>query len=172
MRHAFLAEQFESELPLSREVLRAVPAEALDWAPHPKSFPLGRLAIHVATLPGWMPAFAATDAYDMGPGGPGPAVPASVDEILRTFDDAVTKGRRVLATLDDEALGDTWTLLRDGVTVATMTRAEAIARYLIRHAAHHRGQLTLYLRLRGVPVPALYGDSADLRLLPPGAATP
>jgi uncharacterized damage-inducible protein DinB len=171
MRKAFLVEQFEAELPTSLEVLRAVPADALDWKPHRDSYSLGRLAMHVASIPGWMPTFVNGTGYDMGAGGSGPAVPASRDEILARFDSASGKGRQVLRDLDEATLGDAWSLLRDGEVVSTMTRGEAIARYVIRHTVHHRGQLAVYLRLRGVPVPPLYGDSADLRLLP-RSATP
>lgn len=171
MGKAFLLEQFEAELPVTLEVLRSVPAGDLDWKPHPDSFSIGRLAMHVASIPGWMPAFAGSSSYDMGAGGPGPAVPASHDDILEKFDAASRKGRQVLRDLDEPSLDEAWSLLRDGALVATMTRGEAIARYVIRHTVHHRGQLAVYLRLRDVPVPPLYGDSADLRLLPHGLAS-
>jgi uncharacterized damage-inducible protein DinB len=171
MRKAFLVEQYEAELPVNFAMLQAVPSHALDWKPHPESFSIGRLAMHVASIPGWIAAFTRGASYDMGAGGPGPAVPASHDEILATFATAVANGRQVLSGLDATTLADAWSLLRDGAVVATMTRGEAIARYVIRHTVHHRGQLSLYLRLRGVPVPPLYGDTADLRLLPPGTAS-
>jgi len=161
---------FDAEMRLTRETLEALPADGLDWRPHPQSFTLGRLAMHVASLPSWMPAFADADSYDMGAGGPGPAVPASRAEVLARFEASLRKAQDVLRTLDDEALATSWTLLRHGEVVATMTRAEAITRYVIRHGVHHRGQLTVYLRLVGAEVPALYGDSGDRRLLPQGLA--
>ncbi len=167
---AFLVEQFEAEAPVSRAVLEAVPADGLTWKPHPASYSIGRLAMHVASIPGWMPAFARDTGYDMGVGGPGPDVPASREDILTRFDAAIAKGRDVLASIDEAALRASWSLLRDGLVVSTMTRGEAIARYVIRHVVHHRGQLSVYLRLRGAPVPPLYGDTADLRLLPPDLA--
>ena len=83
----------------------------------------------------------------------------------------MARAHATLDALDDAALLEDWSLLRDGIPVATMTRAEAISRYVVRHLVHHRGQLTVYLRLCDVPVPAIYGDSADRRLLPPGMAS-
>lgn len=163
----FLRLHLDAELPPTRLVLEAVATAPLDWKPHPASYPLGRLAMHVATLPAWMPAFTRGSAYDMGAGGPGPSVPASADEILEAHAEAVARALDTLDRLDDAMLLDEWTLLRDGLVIATMTRAEAISRYLVRHLVHHRGQLTVYLRLCGVAVPAIYGDSADRRLLPP-----
>lgn len=167
MREALLA-AFDAEMSLNRDTLEAVPETGLDWRPHPESFTLGRLAMHVASISGWVRAFATSETYDMGAGGPGPAVPASKAEILDTFASSVATSRELLRALDDDALAAPWTLLRHGDVIATMTRAEAISRYVIRHVVHHRGQLTVYLRLAGAPVPALYGDSADRRMLPPG----
>jgi uncharacterized damage-inducible protein DinB len=166
MRKAFLIEQFDAELAPTREVLLTVPAIGLDWKPHPSSFSIGRVAMHVASIPGWVAAFTEQDGYDMGAGGPGPAIPATHAEIVDKFERSVARGHAALAGIAATALGDPWTLLRDGETIARMTRAEAIARYVVRHLVHHRGQLTVYLRLRAAPVPAIYGDSADRRLLP------
>ena len=88
-------------------------------------------------------------------------------EILEAHADAVARAHAVLDSVDEAALLETWTLLREGLVVASMTRAEAVSRYVVRHLVHHRGQLTVYLRLCGIDVPAIYGDSADRRLLPP-----
>jgi uncharacterized damage-inducible protein DinB len=164
----FLRNQLDAELVMTRAVLEAARHAPLDWIPHPSSFSLGRLAMHVATIPGWLPAFTRSAAYDMGAGGPGPEAPASSKAIFSRHEEAVARAHATLDALDDTALTDEWVLLRDGAPVATMTRAEAISRYVVRHMVHHRGQLTVYLRLRDLPVPAIYGDSADRRLLPPG----
>ena len=126
--------------------------------------------MHVATIPAWLPALTRAAAYDMGAGGPGPAVPASGDAILDAHEHAVALAHATLGTIEESSLLEDWTLLRDGVPMATMPRAEAISRYVVRHMVHHRGQLTVYLRLCGVPVPAIYGDSGDRRLLPPDTA--
>jgi uncharacterized damage-inducible protein DinB len=166
MPKSFLLEQFDAELLSTREVLLAVPASGLTWKPHPQSFSIGRLAMHVASIPGWVAAFAGHASYDMGIGGSGPAIPATHAEILDKFALSIARGRSALAGIDDADLGEPWTLLRDGDAIARMTRGEAISRYVVRHLVHHRAQLTVYLRLCGEPVPAIYGDSADRRLLP------
>ena len=163
----FLRNHLDAELVITRDVLNVTRHAPLAWKPHPSSFSLGRLAMHVATIPGWLPAFTRSATYDMGVGGSGPDVPASSDEILARHEEAVARAHATLDGLDDAALTDPWVLLRDGVPVATMTRAEAISRYVVRHMVHHRGQLTVYLRLQNLPIPAMYGDSADRRLLPP-----
>jgi uncharacterized damage-inducible protein DinB len=165
---------FDAEMTRTAAVLRALPDDGLDWAPHPRSYPLGRLAMHVASLPGWMRAYTTRDDYDMGEGGPGPATPASVAEVLDAFAEAAMRGRAVLAACTDEQLRQPWTLRRDGAVVVGMTRGEAIATFALQHLAHHRGQLTVYLRMLDRPVPPLYGDSADARLLstePPATAS-
>jgi uncharacterized damage-inducible protein DinB len=163
----FLRNHLDAELVITRDVLEAARHGPLAWKPHPSSFSLGRLAMHVATIPGWLPAFTRSRTYDMGTGGPGPDVPASSDEILVRHEEAVARAHATLDVLDDAALTEQWVLLRNGAPVASMTRAEAISRYVVRHMVHHRGQLTVYLRLQDLPIPALYGDSADRRLLPP-----
>ncbi len=165
----FLRQHLDAELAGTRAVLDAVQHAPLDWTPHATSFTLGRLAMHVAAIPAWTEAMAHGDSYDMGAGGPGPAVPASAAEITTAYERSVARAHAALARLDEAALQDAWTLLRDGVPVTSMTRAEAVSRYVVRHLVHHRGQLTVYLRLCNLPVPALYGDSADCRLLPPEA---
>lgn len=170
MRDGLRAE-FDAEMPLTRDTLEALPDTGLDWRPHPQSFTIGRLAMHVASLPSWLPVFVDRDRYDMGAGGPGPAIPGAKREILEKFEASLARADEVFRGLDDATLATPWTLLRHGEVVATMARGEAISRYVIRHGVHHRGQLTVYLRLVGASVPALYGDSADRRLLPPGVAS-
>lgn len=167
MTRHLLRLQLDAELPATRDVLEAACAAPLTWKPHPASYSIGRLAMHVATIPGWLSSFTRADAYDMGAGGPGPAIPTCGAEILAAHADAVARAHAVLDSVDEAALLETWTLLREGLVVASMTRAEAVSRYVVRHLVHHRGQLTVYLRLCGIDVPAIYGDSADRRLLPP-----
>jgi uncharacterized damage-inducible protein DinB len=159
---------FDAEMMRTAAVLRALPASSLEWTPHPRSYPLGRLAMHVATLPGWMRAYTTRDDYDMGAGGSGPASPGSLVEVTDAFSDAATRGRAALAACTDDHLRQPWTLRRHGAVVATMSRGEAIMTFALQHLAHHRGQLTVYLRLLECAVPALYGDSADAHLLPTG----
>lgn len=157
---------YEAEIARTRPFLAAVPSDALHWSPDPRSYTLGRLAMHVATLPGWMSAYTTRDGYDMGAGGPGPPAPADRSAIVDAFEAAATRGRAALAGCDDTTLALPWTLWRDDEVIARMTRGEAIATFALQHLAHHRGQLGVYLRLSGTAVPALYGDSADARLGP------
>lgn len=160
---------FDAEMTRTAAVLRVLPESALGWTPHPTSYPLGRLAMHLAAVPGWMRAYTTGDGYDMGPGGPGPPVPTHVADVIDAFADASARGRAALAMCTDDDLRRPWTLRRDGAVITTMTRAEAIATFALLHLAHHRGQLTVYLRQLGFPVPPIYGDSADARLLPAGS---
>ncbi|BCS34348.1 hypothetical protein TBR22_A35780 [Luteitalea sp. TBR-22] len=163
--------QLDAEVALSRLVLDAVHGAPLDWRPHPASFSLGRLAMHVATIPSWTAAIVRTASYDMGAGGPGPDVPASSTAIVEAHDAAIARAREVLDGLDEPALVADWTLLRDGIVIETMPRVEALSRFVVRHLVHHRGQLCVYLRECGIAVPPIYGDSADRRLLPPDLAS-
>lgn len=168
---SLLLAQFDAEIRLTYLVLAAVPGDRLDWTPHIRSFPLGKLAMHVATIPGWIPAFTQGDGYDMGPGGPGPALPPDLTHVTAALAQAEARGRAALAACAESALLEPWTLRRHGTAVATMPRAEAVSRFGLRHLVHHRGQLTVYLRLLGAPVPGLYGDSADECLAPDGSDT-
>lgn len=163
--------QLDAEVARSRQVFDVLHDAPLDWRPHPASFPLGRLAMHVATIPGWMATIARTSRYDMGAGGPGPAVPSSSAAIVEAHEAAIARAHAALESLDDGALLAEWTLLRDGRVIDTMPTVEALSRFVVRHLVHHRGQLCVYLRECGIPVPPLYGDSADRRLLPPDATT-
>lgn len=153
----------EHELGQTRRVLERVPDERFAWKPHPKSWSLGSLATHLANLPHWTVAVLAADSFDLATiPPPDPAgAPKSRDEVLRRFDDNVAEVRRALEAADDEALGRTWTLRKGEHVVMSMPRAAAIRAVGISHIIHHRGQMTVYLRLLDVPVPGLYGPSAD-----------
>jgi uncharacterized damage-inducible protein DinB len=159
-----LLAQFDAEMDITRAVLGEVPGDRLDWTPHVRAFSLGRLAMHVATIPGWMSAFIEGDAYDMAPGGPGPAMPADTRVLHEAFEQARLRGRAAIEGCPDDQWESRWALRRGTMLIETMARAEALSRFGIRHLVHHRGQLTVYLRLLDCPIPPLYGDSADARL--------
>ena len=159
-----LLAQFDAEMDVTRSVLRVVPDDQLAWTPHVRAFSLGRLAMHVATIPGWMAAFTEGDGYDMAPGGPGPAMPADALALHEAFEQARLKGRAAIERCSDDYWRSRWTLRRGTMLIETMARAEALSRFGIRHLVHHRGQLTVYLRLLDRAIPPLYGDSADARL--------
>jgi uncharacterized damage-inducible protein DinB len=156
--------EFDHEMANTRKVLERVPEDRLDWRPHPKSSTMGALATHVATLPTWMVETFARDELDIMPGGKAPepqAPPKSREEIVARFDAAVAAARTALASATDAAMFQPWTLLSNGKTVLSLPRAAVVRSFVLNHSIHHRAQLGVYLRLCDIPVPALYGPSAD-----------
>lgn len=157
------AAQLEREADRCRKALEHVPEGRNDWKPHEKSMPLGYLATLVATMPGWVAMAIVQDELDLSPpGGPGyqPLVWSARGELTAALDDAAAKARAALAGTTDEHLATNWRLLVAGNVVLEDPRYMVIAETFT-HLAHHRGQLTVYLRLNGAPVPAIYGPSAD-----------
>ena len=159
----FLGE-LDREAPLTRRVLERVPEGRNDWKPHQKSMPLGRLAILVAGMPAWLAMMIDKTEFDLNPpGGSSGTFKTSFStnqELLKTMDDGVAAARSALQKTSDEHLMKPWRLLVAGKTVSEQPR-HIMLRDSINHLAHHRGQLTVYLRLNDVPVPAIYGPSAD-----------
>ena len=157
----FLAE-LEREAPRTRRALEQVPSGRDDWAPHPKSMPLGRLAGLVASMPSWIGLIVNQDELNLTPPeGQGNYQQPSVDTLVAVHDGHVQKGREVLSRTTDEFLLTTnWKLLAGGKVVMDQPR-HVVLRDTLNHLAHHRGQLTVYLRLVGSTVPAIYGPSAD-----------
>ena len=157
----FLAE-LEREAPRTRGALEKVPADRDDWAPHPNSMPLGRLAGLVATMPSWISLIIDEDELNLTPPeGQGTFQKPAIDTLVAVHDANVQKGRESLAKTTDEYLMTTnWKLLAGGKVVMDQPR-HVVLRDTMNHLAHHRGQLTVYLRLAGSTVPAIYGPSAD-----------
>ena len=159
----FFAAQLEREAPLSRKALERVPEGRPDWRPHEKSMPLGYLSQLVATMPGWIAMTVLQDEVDLKPpSGSGYTPPATETraKLLAAHDDSVAKGLAALRNTTDQHLATSWKLLVGGHVVMEKPRHEVIADTFT-HLAHHRGQLTVYLRLNGAPVPSIYGPSAD-----------
>jgi uncharacterized damage-inducible protein DinB len=157
--------QLEREATLTRRALERVPEGRPDWKPHEKSMPLGYLSTLVGTMPGWIAMIVTEDELDLNPpGGSGqtPPAPGTTRELLAALDDSVAKSRDALRNTSDEHLLTPWRLLVAGQVVMEHPRHVVIADTFT-HLAHHRGQLTVYLRLNGAPVPAIYGPSADDR---------
>lgn len=155
--------QLEREATLSRRAVEKVPEGRNDWKPHEKSMPLGYLAQLVATMPGWIDMMVSQDSLDLNPpGGQGgrPPVPETVEALLQALDEGLAKSREALKNTTDEHLMTPWQLLVGGNVVMENLR-HIVIEDTFTHLAHHRGQLTVYLRLNEVPVPALYGPSAD-----------
>ena len=148
----------------TRRALERVPEDRLGWQPHPKSWSMGNLATHLANLPSWTNIAVKENQLDLAPGGvEPPRLPpaASRQELLQRFDENVKAARACLADASDPELLAPWTLLRAGTALFTMPKVGVLRSFVFNHIVHHRGQLTVYLRLNDVPVPSLYGPSAD-----------
>ena len=157
----FLAE-LEREAPRTRGALENVPSGRDDWAPHPKSMPLGRLAGMVAAMPSWISLIIDQDELNLTPpAGQGTFQQPAINTLVAVHDANVQKGRESLTkTTDDYLMTTNWKLLAGGKVVMDQPRY-VVLRDTMNHLAHHRGQLTVYLRLAGSTVPAIYGPSAD-----------
>lgn len=155
-------DQLEREAVRTRRALESVPQGKDNWAPHSKSMPLLRLAGLVASMPSWIALIIKQDELELSPpGGQGQYQQPTVDGLLATLEKSVTDGRAALAATTDDYLQTTkWKLLVTGNVVMEQTRHVVLVE-TFNHLAHHRGQLTVYLRLADCPVPAIYGPSAD-----------
>jgi uncharacterized damage-inducible protein DinB len=156
--------EFDQEMQNTRKTLERVPEDKWSWKPHEKSGTVGWLAAHIATMPGWTGMTLNTDQLDYAPiGGPAYELPKIENrkELLAEFDKNVVQARAALAGVSDQEIMKNWTLLAGGQTIFTMPRVACIRSMILNHVIHHRAQLTVYYRLLGVPVPALYGPSAD-----------
>ena len=149
------------ELSTTRRVLERVPDEHLTWKPHPKSFSLGDLAMHIANLVYWQLATLQADEFDLASIPQGGAGPSSRDEVLSRFDQNVASLRELLEATDDAALMQPWTLRKGDHVIFEQPRLAVLRGMGISHIVHHRGQLSVYLRLLDVSVPSIYGPTAD-----------
>ena len=159
-----LLPEFDQEVVGIRKTLERVPEEKFGWKPHEKSMTMGGLATHLATLLSWAVTAVDTDSLDLAPGGvpmPGPAPAKSRQELLETFDQNVASARQAIAGAADAHLLKPWTLFYGGKQVLSMPRIAVLRSFVMNHSIHHRAQLGVYLRLNDVPVPSLYGPSAD-----------
>jgi uncharacterized damage-inducible protein DinB len=155
---AFLQE-FDREAKTTRRVLERVPEDKFDWKPHPKSMSLGELAMHTAMTPGTTCGWACEDETKFS-GGKAP-VPSSTADIVAAHDQSVTKYKEVLGQLGDDGLSNNWKASAGGQTIFEMPKSLLVRSIALNHWYHHRGQLSVYLRLLDVPVPSIYGPSAD-----------
>lgn len=159
-----LLPEFDHEMANTRKTLERVPDGKFSWQPHPKSMTLGRLASHLADIPSWVPVTLKENSIDVNPPGGSQRQTAQLGsrkELLEQFDKNVAAARSALAAATDEQLMQPWTLLNGGKTVFTLPKIATYRGFVMSHSIHHRAQLGVYLRLNDVPVPSIYGPSAD-----------
>jgi uncharacterized damage-inducible protein DinB len=153
--------EFREELKTTRRVLDRVPADKFTWKPHEKSMCLGALAMHIAGLPGAITHITSGDSFDILQGKFTPPIPKSTEEICAALDESAAQAEKVFKSSSEEAAYAQWRLLRGDKVIMAIPRVVAWRSLLLNHWYHHRGQLSVYLRLLNVPVPAMYGPSAD-----------
>lgn len=151
--------EFDHEMAGTRKVLERVPEARFDWAPHAKSMTAGALATHIAGIPSWVAPTLQRTELDLT--GYKEQVAQSTEQILAAFERNVEGARAALRACPDDAWGASWSLTGNGHTYFTLPRAAVMRTFVMNHIVHHRAQMTVYLRQLDVPVPALYGPSAD-----------
>ena len=153
-------QEFDQEAKTTRRVLERVPADKFSWKPHPKSMSLGELALHTAMTPGMICSWACEEETNLGSGAKPPAAATTAD-ILAAHDSSVDKMKETMGQLGDGGLMNSWKASAGGQTIFEMPKIALIRSIALNHWYHHRGQLSVYLRLLDVPVPSIYGPSAD-----------
>jgi uncharacterized damage-inducible protein DinB len=155
-----LLPEFDQEMAGTRRVLERMPADKFSWQPHTKSFALGKLATHVAQLPSWASLALGSEGFDVSQPREAPKV-SSTEELLALFDKSSAESREAIAKASDEDWFKPWTLRNGDHVIFTIPRIAVLRGMVMNHTIHHRGQLTVYMRLNDIPVPGLYGPSAD-----------
>jgi uncharacterized damage-inducible protein DinB len=156
--------EFDHETAKTRTLLERVPADKAAWKPHVKSMSLGQLAMHIANLPNWASIALERKEFDTNPPDVGRATPRafeSTPHLLEFYDASVGAARALLVRTTDAEFMVQWTLKNGGKTMFSMPRVAVFRSFVLNHAVHHRGQLSVYLRLLDVPIPNIYGPTAD-----------
>ncbi|MGA7754310.1 MAG: DinB family protein [Candidatus Sulfotelmatobacter sp.] len=153
--------EFREEAATTRRVLERVPAQKLAWKPHPKSMTLGQLAWHIAKVPGDLARITQPDSFDVTQGSFVPPQPESLDEIFAAFQGSVHTAETYLQEMTDEKARANWRLMRQERELMSLPRIVFLRSVMLNHWYHHRGQLSVYLRLLDIPLPVIYGPSAD-----------
>ncbi len=156
-----LLPEFDQEMATTRRTLERVPEDKMDWRPHEKSMTMGRLACHIAEIPGFASSAARADSMDFAKGEFKQIHATGCRQLLEAFDQAVAEARSAIASVGDEELMKPWVLRRGDVKLFQAPKATVIRTVMMNHLIHHRGQLSVYLRLTNTPVPSIYGPSAD-----------
>jgi uncharacterized damage-inducible protein DinB len=156
-----LIPELQNDAAFTRKILERVPFDHFGWKPHEKSTPLGRLAVHIAELPGWISMTINSSELDLGKMNYKPTEVKSTEELVQLLDQKVQQALDALKGVSDENLKDNWTLRRGETVLFSMPKVSVIRAMAIKHLVHHRGQLSVYLRLLDISVPGMYGPSAD-----------
>jgi uncharacterized damage-inducible protein DinB len=154
-----IIQELEAEAKITERLLQRVPQGDFAWRPHEKSMPLGVLAMHIASIPGYIAP--ATLEAGFEPRAGRTPLPESHDAILTAHRTGLTRAQEALAKIDDEKALGPFSVMKDGQVLSRFPRVAVYRNFMIKHVAHHRGQLTVYLRLLNVPLPSVYGPSAD-----------
>ncbi len=160
LNRALIAE-LKQEADATRKILERVPIEKNEWRPHPKSMPLGKLAIHVAEITGWVALTLLTDELDFQKFEYKLIAPDSLETLLRKHDTHIEQALAVLEEIEDKDLDKPWTMRSGEVIYYTLPKYAAVRRFAYSHLFHHRAQLGVYLRLLDIPIPGMYGPTAD-----------
>jgi uncharacterized damage-inducible protein DinB len=156
-----LLSEIEREAATTKRVLERVPTDKLSWQPQPKSMTLGQLTMHIAKIPGDLSRLAQVDEFDVSTANFTPPMPKDIQESLTTLDDSVKAAQEYIGGLTESALDANWRMTFQGKEVFTISRIDLIRSIMLNHWYHHRGQLSVYLRLLDLPVPSIYGPSGD-----------
>ena len=156
-----MLKEFREEVAITKRLLNCVPADKLTWKPHPKSMSLGQLAGHIAAIPGRISKLAQQESFDVLKGSFVPAQPANLDEIFTTLEQGVGEADVFLQGLTDDSAAETFRLMKGDREIFHQPRAVVVRTIMLNHWYHHRGQLSVYLRLLDVSLPVIYGRSAD-----------
>jgi uncharacterized damage-inducible protein DinB len=157
----FLTEELQNEAAATRRMFERIPFEKSDFSPHEKSTKMGQLAGHVAELFGWIPMVLGSSELDFASGQYVPFIPKDKAELLQYFDDAIAKANEALQHASPEQMKEPWTMCSGSHVIVTLPKSQVLRRIVFNHLIHHRGQLSVYLRLNNEPVPGMYGPSAD-----------
>jgi uncharacterized damage-inducible protein DinB len=156
-----LLNEFHEEAAITRRVLERVPGDKLSWKPHQKSMSLGQLALHLASVPGWLTKILQLEQFEVPPNFFEPPAPRNLDEILATFEQSCKDAEQCLNDMSEQSAHANWRLIVQGKQAFSKPRIAVMRLIMLNHCYHHRGQLSVYLRLLDVPIPVIYGRSAD-----------
>jgi uncharacterized damage-inducible protein DinB len=154
-------DEIREEAAITRRVLDRVPADKLTWKPHPKSMSLGQLAFHVANIPGGITRILQLDEFDTANANFNPPEPKNLEEIKTAHDQSLRAAEDFVGGMSEQTASASWRLMSKGKLISTRPRIAVLRSIMLNHWYHHRGQLSVYLRLLEIPVPMIYGRSAD-----------